>query len=222
MKYIPPDLRSYGMLEQLRMLYLALYNPRVMTRVMRRLEELGLEYKGVYETQRTIHGVVLADSEGLKYLESYGIEVRGPLIRADDVERAVARALVFARGLRPPLNTLIVGVDLGRSIGLAAVGDSRVLLTKMFSSTPMFLDTLFWVIENIESSRRSIRIGFTRSTFDESKAVIVDRIAKLVPSDVELELVPERGSSRLRPGAAPRGLRDDEIAALNIALGRTL
>jgi len=210
-----------GMLEQQRTLYLALYNPRTMMRVMERLRELGLQFKGVYERQRAIYGVVMVDEEGYRYLEDNSVRILGPLVFVDDVDKAVAHALVLAKGLDFPLSNLVVGIDLGASIGFAVVGDSKVLMTKLFVSKLKFFETLCWVIEKFESKRRCIRIGFTRSTFDDYKADIVDRIAKMIPSDVELELVPERGSSKLRPGIVTRGLHEDEIAALNIALGRT-
>jgi len=192
-----------------------------MMKVMERLRELKLQFKGVYEKQRVIYGIVVADEEGYRYLEKNSVRVFGPLVFVDDIDKAIARALVLAKGLDFPLSNLVVGIDLGASIGFAVVGDSKVLMTKLFVSKSKLFETLCWVVEKFESKRRCIRIGFARSTFDEYRADIVDKIARIVPSDVELELVPERGSSKIRSGIATRGLHEDEIAALNIALGRT-
>ncbi len=203
-------------------IYMAILEPKTMVKVFEALRELGIEPKGIYRERTKIFGVVLVDEGGLRYLREAGIEVVGEIleVKEDDNPLCVAlRAALASQGVRDP-NPLIVGIDLGESIGVALIAGRVMLFAKSVKSYVKALDLVCSALACLDSSRKIVRVGIPRKECPEYEK-LVEALAKALDPSVELELVPEARSSKLSSYIDSLGrMNKDARAALNIALAR--
>ncbi len=192
-----------------------------MVRVSEALRELGAEPKGVYREGSKLVGVVLVDEGGLRYIESAAIEVEGEVIRVDGEDPACValKAILASLGVSDP-NPLIIGIDLGEHIGVALIAGRALVYAKTVRSYVKALDLVCTSLKCIESPRKIVRVGIPRKECPEYEK-LVESLAKLLDPDVELELVPEARSSKLRSYVeVGKRVPRDARAAINIALAR--
>jgi len=205
-----------------RPIYIAIMDPRTMIRVSRALRELDAEPKGIYREGSRIYGVALADREGLRYLERARVKVVGTLIRVSPSEDPMCialRAIVASLGVSDP-SPLIVGIDLGDNIGVALIAGRAVVFAKSVRNHYRALDLVCSSLRCVESQRKIVRVGIPRKECPEYEK-LVESLARALDEDVELELVPEARSSKLRSYIGGLGkLSKDARAAINIALAR--
>ncbi len=191
--------------------------------MLRLLEELGFKCRGVDDSARRVVGVVIVDEDGMRYISSRGIDTSQAVVLTaiDDPICTVLKAVILCQQLSIPCRELVVGIDMGKNIGVAVVCDSRCVLAKSFRTALRALEMISNVFRCIDASRRVIRIGMPKKECGEYEE-FVEKLVKIVGEDIELELIPEKGSSSfvlfLKTG---RKIDDDALAAINIALMRS-
>jgi len=183
---------------------------------------LGLKYLGVTPDTVDIKGVVIVDDVGIEYLTRKGITVNGPILRlSENLACTVLKAAVAVCKGDVEVRELTVGIDFGRKVGVAVITDSIALTALSFRSIYKALEFIITVLQCLEASKKVVRIGIPRKE-DPEYDDFVNKLINLLSSDIGLELVSERGSSKsstfLKYG---KKLDEDALAAINIALGRS-
>jgi len=207
--------------ERRRSIYLAIYDPRTLVKIKTFLEELGLKPKGIEFNARKIVGIVLCDDRGLEYLKNMGIEIEGYAIDVDNEPRCAAlRALALSLNVDPDDGVAIVGVDLGERIGVAVILNGKLVVAKSFRNAELALELLS-LVARCYGCKKIVRIGIPRKE-DPSYEKFIDRVVALLSDSIELELVPEVGTSTMGTLIeVPEKLDRDSLAAINIALARS-
>jgi len=200
-------------------IYVLVYDPRTLVKVLRALEALGIEPKGVDAEQKVIEGVVIADDKGLEWSRRAGVKIRGTVVRVEEDAMCTALRASHAskKGGEGPL---IVGVDLGENIGVAIVVGRSVVYAGTHRSSSKAIETLLSAVQCFSDRRRIVRIGIPKKDSEDYERV-VKAIIESVDQGVELEMVPEHGTSKKEAFIdRDRKLKKDALAALNIALAR--
>jgi len=106
---------------------------------------------------------------------------------------------------------LVIGIDPGKTFGVAVLGDGAVLEKKEQLTLEMAIDSVMTAIDRYPSQTRKIKIG---NGVPELAEEMASRLRKAIPKDTTLEIVSETGTSNIK------GLRkkvSDADAAVNIA-----
>jgi hypothetical protein len=138
--------------------------------------------------------------------EAKTVDFRPVVATRSDLEDAIDQALKALAG-REPAQVLAVGVDPGRTIGLAAVADGLVVATARCAGVDEAVNRVRLFLQRHPARRQVIRIGHGAPTLRD---VLVRR---LLVSGVPVEIVDE--SRTTRPVEAP-----DVRAAMTIASTR--
>jgi len=110
--------------------------------------------------------------------------------------------------------TVVVGIDPGKTFGLAVLSDGNVLETVTCSSTDETVRTIMDVLGRLQSAARVVRVGSGAPSITFELLSLLDEI---LPADVAIEVVDEAGTSRfVGETLHRRGLRD-AFSAVKIA-----
>jgi len=128
---------------------------------------------------------------------------------ADVVNEAVK--MVQGKGLH---ETIVVGVDPGKTFGLAVLSDGNVLETVTCSSIEETLNTIINVLSKLQAASHVVKVGNGAPSITAELLPLLD---KILHKDVAIEVVSEAGTSRfVGETLHKRGLRD-ALSAVKIA-----
>lgn len=184
------------------------------------LNYFGIDVKGVDRETKRVQGVVIVDLEGYRYIMDNGIAVDGYIISVEDhgLERSVARAIVYTKSLYiRPVRRVVVGIDYGKSIGVAVLVNDDVVYTRSYRSKEEVLRDIRFFIENIDSEVKIVRLGVAQDIDEDFAESAIDILKDIA----NIEFVPEFKSSKNRYLLDDAKLKPDEVAAINIALYRS-
>lgn len=186
------------------------------------IQLLGLKYLGIAPDTVDIRGIAIVDDGGIEYLTRKGVVVDGLVLRlGENLMCTALKAAVAACKGDVEVRELTIGIDFGHKVGVAVITDSVVLTALSFRNIYKALDFIITVLQCLEASKKVVRIGIPRKE-DPEYDDFVNKLINLLSSDIGLELVSERGSSKsstfLKYG---KKLDEDALAAINIALGRS-
>uniref|UniRef100_A0A832ABF7 Uncharacterized protein n=1 Tax=Ignisphaera aggregans TaxID=334771 RepID=A0A832ABF7_9CREN len=205
--------------KQIRDVYVVVYDPKKFIKVLEILDKYGIKVRGVDANTKSIHGIIIVDDGGRQYLASNSVDVYGYIIDIDEwgFEKGLASAIVFAKtSIIRPLMNIIVGIDYGKSIGIAIIVNSDIVYTNSYRSKENALKDIKFFIENVDTQIKIIRIGIASNLEDAFIDTLIDTFRDIA----SIELVPEHKSSKLRHFIDRQRLKADEVAAINIALYR--
>ncbi|MEM4040442.1 MAG: hypothetical protein QXM83_01330 [Ignisphaera sp.] len=123
--------------KQIRDVYVVVYDPKKFIKVLEILDKYGIKVRGVDVNTKSIHGIIIVDDGGRQYLASNSVDVYGYIIDIDEwgFEKGLASAIVFAKtSIIRPLMNIIVGIDYGKSIGIAIIVNSDIVYTNSYRS----------------------------------------------------------------------------------------
>ena len=110
--------------------------------------------------------------------------------------------------------TITVGIDPGKTFGVAVLSDGSMLETLTCSSLEETVKAILEILGKHQAAVRTVKVGYTASSFTSELLPLLD--AEL-PQDVTMEVVREAGTSRLGSQTVhKRGLRH-AMAAVRIA-----
>jgi hypothetical protein len=110
--------------------------------------------------------------------------------------------------------TIVVGIDPGKTFGLAVLSDGNILETGTCSSISETIRTIINVLEKLRSTNSVIRVG---SGAPSVTTELLSLLNKTLPDDTAIEIVDEAGTSRfVSQNVHKRGLRD-AFSAVKIA-----
>ena len=108
----------------------------------------------------------------------------------------------------------MVGVDPGKTSGLAVLSDGNVLETITCSAVDETVSTISDVLGKLQSANRVVRVGNGAPSTTTELLTLLD---ETLPDDVAIEVVDEAGTSRfVGENLHKRGLRD-AFSAVKIA-----
>ncbi len=108
---------------------------------------------------------------------------------------------------------LVIGIDPGKTFGVAVLGDGNILEKKEQLTLEMAIDSVLTAINRHPAQTCKIKIG---DGVPELAEEIASRLEVSIPEDATLEIVSEMGTSIIR-GKGPRKKISDADAAVNIA-----
>jgi len=110
--------------------------------------------------------------------------------------------------------TIVVGVDPGKTFGLAVLSDGNVLETATCSSIEETVNTIVNALEKLQAVAHIVKIGNGAPSI---AAELLSLLDETLPKSVAIEVVSEAGTSRfMGENLHKRGLRD-ALSAVKIA-----
>jgi len=129
------------------------------------------------------------------------------------VSKLVDEATKLVRG-RTTFETITVGVDPGKTFGIAVLSDSDILETLTCVSLDETVNMITEMFSKHQAGAKVVKVGNLAPEYTVELLPLLD---KALPKDVAIETVHEEGTSRLgRQTIHKRGLRH-AVAAVKIA-----
>jgi hypothetical protein len=122
------------------------------------------------------------------------------------VTEVVDRAIQIARG-KKVYDELVIGVDPGDRIGVAAVVDGKIWRVRCCLSLGEASSVMDGILRDVEARRKIVRVGAnSRSNQDD----LISALNKTLSQNVVLEEVPEESTTRgaMHGRSRRRGIRD--------------
>ncbi|MCS7112214.1 MAG: hypothetical protein N3D82_02585 [Ignisphaera sp.] len=176
--------------------------------------------KGVDENSRKVHGIIVADENGLRYMNEMRIEISGMVLNIDSigVERGAIRSVILSRTSSTRIESIIVGIDYGERIGVAVLVNSDVVFINSYRNKIEALKVVRMFIDSIDAERKIVRIGLPNKPHKGYDDFVV-RLSSMLKESAIVEFISEDGSSKRKLEA--ENIKDeDSLAAVNIALQR--
>lgn len=128
-------------------------------------------------------------------------------------ESAVDKAILIVQGKRS-YERIVVGVDPGKTYGIALLGDDRVLETRTSSILEEAVNLIVDRLKRFPAMVRVVRVGNGPPEYTKR---LIRSLSEELPEEVVIEIVSEAGTSHLMSESANRrGLRD-AVSATEIA-----
>ena len=108
---------------------------------------------------------------------------------------------------------LVIGVDPGKTFGVAVLGDGNILEKKERLTLEMAVDAVLTAISRHPARTRKIKIG---DGMPETAEEVASRFQVAAPENTIIEIVSEAGTSNIRGDGSRRKISDAD-AAVNIA-----
>lgn len=125
----------------------------------------------------------------------------------------VDEAIKLSEG-KKDFETIVVGVDPGKTFGIAVMNDGNVISTTTCSSVAETVNTIAGIFSNQQAAVRILKIGSWAPSYT---AELLPMLDSTLPKDVTIEIVREAGTSRfIGQTAHKRGLKH-AMAAVKIA-----
>ena len=128
-------------------------------------------------------------------------------------ESVIDEAILIIQG-KQNYQKIVVGVDPGKSCGIAFLGDNKVIETLTASSVETATNLVVDNLKRFQAETRLVRVGDGMPEYTKTLLVLLD--AQL-PEDVMIQLVVEVGTSRLTNKSVNRRVIRDTISAIRIA-----
>jgi len=113
---------------------------------------------------------------------------------------------------------LIIGIDPGKTFGVAVLGDGNILEKKEQLTLEMAIDSVLTAINRHPARVRKIKIG---DGMPEIAEEIASRLEISIPKDTTIEIVSEAGTSNIKAKGSWKKISDAD-AAVNIARKESL
>ncbi|MEM2698089.1 MAG: hypothetical protein QXF17_02080 [Ignisphaera sp.] len=199
----------------------AVYDSRKLVKILNMLNNYRVSVKGIDERIRRIHGIVIADENGLKYMDEMHIEVNGIVLNIDSIgiERSTIMGVILSRTSDSEIESVIIGIDYGEKIGIAILANSDVVFVNSYRDKVEALRVVRMFIDGVNAERKIVRIGLP-SKHHRGYDNFVESLANTVKDGAIVEFVSENGSSKRKLVADSIKIDEDSLAAVNIALQR--
>jgi len=130
-----------------------------------------------------------------------------------DPAEVVNEAIRLVQG-KSSYEKLVIGVDPGRTYGVAIIGDGRVLETVNCLSMKETMNVILKALERLPATLNQVKIGNGAPTYTEE---LLHALDEALPKETAIEIVCEAGTSHLTRGMAHRMGMKDAVSAIKIA-----
>jgi hypothetical protein len=128
-------------------------------------------------------------------------------------ESAVDEAILIIQG-KQSYEKVVVGVDPGKTYGIAILGDNKILETVTASNIEEATHLVSDSLKRFPAEVKVVRVGNGPPEYTKT---LLDALAKELPEETMMELVSEAGTSRLTNKSANRRVLRDTVSAIKIA-----
>jgi hypothetical protein len=137
------------------------------------------------------------------------------LIFEDDKDPAevVNEAIRLVQG-KSSYEKVVVGVDPGRTFGVAIMGDGKVLETVNCLNTKETMNVILKALERLPATINQVKIGDGAPAYTEK---LLHALDEALPKETAIEIVCEAGTSHPSRGTAHRRGMKDTVSAIKIA-----
>ena len=133
-----------------------------------------------------------------------------------DPRKAVEEALLLLLG-KTRFRDLMIGIDPGKQIGLAVLGDGVVLETGTYTEAKELIDEVARIFFAFPSERAVVKIGRGAEVYNKTLRSTLS--SRLSPT-VEVRMVEEAGTTAENLPPEGEGLSRNIVSAIRIALRR--
>lgn len=180
--------------------------------LVKELKERSLEFLSLtpYETVPLDIEVVITTVAERRFVQHPKI-----LVYEDGADPAtIVKEAVRMVGGKKHYETVVVGVDPGKTFGVAVMSDGKILETVTCSSIDETIHAIMDVLVKTGSANRVVKVGSGATSITSELLSVLD---DTLPEDVSIEVVDEAGTSRfVGETLHKRGLRD-AFSAVKIA-----
>ncbi len=128
-------------------------------------------------------------------------------------ESVVDAAILIIQG-KQGYEKVVVGVDPGKTYGIAILGDNKVLETLTASNIEKAAHLVADSLKRFPAEVKVVRVG---NGPPEYTRTLLDSLDKDLPEETLMEIVSEAGTSRLTNKSANRRVLRDAVSAIKIA-----
>ncbi len=128
-------------------------------------------------------------------------------------EPVVDKALLAIQG-KQGYEKVVVGVDPGKTYGIAVLGDNKILATLTASNNEKASHLVVDSLKRFPAEARVVRIGNGPAEYTKT---LLDSLDKILPEETVMEIVSEAGTSRLTKTSVNRRVLKDTVSAIKIA-----
>jgi len=190
------------------MIALVTSQPRFYQRAVRELEERGVKFLSLSPSEPIPPEVdLVVTSEAEKDLISFP-----RIAAASSPIDAVLEAIRLQRGLKQHYTSISIGIDPGKSIGLVALGEGRVVYEAVLSSPDDVVEAVREVVRLFSPERLWIRVGAAGGSYRNR---IVARLQQSF--NYPMEIVDEELTTGPKAESKKMGVHRDLLAARRIA-----
>jgi len=199
----------------MRTLCVKVENAKLFAEVVRILKSRNIPFRSDVTRDCT---VILTDS--LKYAEEFSSKYGIPIILTskNDLLGKIELAILSLKG-KITYESLVIGLDPGKTIGYALIGDDELLEVKSFNDVLTLKEHLDLIVRTYPYKRMIIRVGS-----GEFSSEVLENILDLVErynhkEHVSIEIVDESSTSKSEPKIKSNiKIPKRSMAAVNIAL----
>jgi hypothetical protein len=128
-------------------------------------------------------------------------------------ETVVDQAILIVQG-KEGYEKVVVGVDPGKTCGIAIIGDNKILETVTSSNTEDAAHLIVDSLKRFPAEIKIVRVGEGPPEFTNTLLILLNTA---LPEDTLVELVSEAGTSKLTNNSANRRVIRDAVSAIKIA-----
>jgi hypothetical protein len=128
-------------------------------------------------------------------------------------EAIVDEAVLIVQG-KQGYERIVVGVDPGKTYGIAVLGDNKVLEALTSSNVEEVSNLVVSSLKRFPAKVRVVRVGNGPPEYTQS---LLDLFEKALPEEILLEIVSEVGTSRPTNNFVNRRVLKDVVSAIKIA-----
>jgi hypothetical protein len=134
------------------------------------------------------------------------------VVTAVSAAEAVREALNLSTGLKKRYSSISIGIDPGKSVGIVALGDGRVIFEEVLGSPEDVPTSIKEIEKKFKTSILKIKVGSAGGTYRNR---IISRIQESL--DYPVEIVDEGSTTKPKVESRRLGLHKDILAARKIA-----
>ena len=109
---------------------------------------------------------------------------------------------------------IVVGVDPGKTYGIAVLGDNKVLATLAASNVDEASHLVLDRLNRFPAETRTVRVGDGPNEYTQT---LLDSLNGALPEDTAVEIVSEAGTSKIASTFVNRRVLRDTVSAIKIA-----
>ena len=128
-------------------------------------------------------------------------------------ESVVDKALLTLQG-KQGYEKVVVGVDPGKTYGIALLGDNKILATLTSSDKEEASHMVVDCLKRFPAEVRVVRIGDGPVEYTKT---LLESLNRTLPEETLMEIVSEAGTSRLTNKSVNRRMLKDAVSAIKIA-----
>jgi hypothetical protein len=136
-----------------------------------------------------------------------------PFEQGSNPEAVVDKAILTVQG-KQGYEKVVVGVDPGKTCGIAVLGDDKVLETLTSSNIE---DAAHLVVDRLKRFPAEVRVVRVGNGPPEYTKSLLNSLDEYLPEETLMEIVSEAGTSRLMNNSVNRRVLRDAVSAIEIA-----